>query len=91
MDSVIKDPNAELDYGFDWSDWLIENEIIDSVEWIVPDGLVEFDTDKTATQAIVWLSGGTAGESYLVTCRMTTNNTPPRIDDRTFKVKCKER
>jgi hypothetical protein len=89
---IAKDPDAELDYMRDWSDWLTAvDDTIASVEWIVSDGLeqvVEKNT-HTATTATVWLAGGTAGASYPVTCRITT--VAGRIEDRSFDVRCQSR
>jgi len=37
---IDKDPNATLDYGFKWEDWL-NGDVISESEWIVPEGLTE--------------------------------------------------
>jgi hypothetical protein len=91
MDKVFKAPKAELDYGFDWSEWMTDGEIIADVDWIVPDGITQFDDAYSDFIAVIWLNGGTASTSYTITCRMTTNSTPPRIDDRSFIIHVKER
>jgi len=44
---------------------------------------------KTATSATVWLSGGTAGQSYIVTNRITT--AAGRTEDRSFTIRVEER
>lgn len=85
----VKDPNARLDYAVDWSGWLAENETIQSSAWIVPPGITSDDDDSTTTSATVWLLGGTAGESYQVTNRITTNQA--RIDDRTIQIVVRDR
>ena len=36
-----KDPDATLDYGFDWSPWLEEDETLATSEWILSDGLTK--------------------------------------------------
>lgn len=90
-----KDPNAVLDYRWDWAGddpgpWLAEGETITSATFTVtPDGLTkgaETHTDSTAT---VWLSAGTVGTRYLVTCRIVTNQ--GRTDDRTKSITVTER
>lgn len=84
-----KDPDANLDYVWNWAAWLADAETIDTVTWIVPDGITEGDTTKTDTTATIWLSGGTLGQSYEITCRITTNQ--GRIDDRTRRIRISDR
>ncbi len=84
----LKDPHATLDYGVDWSAWL-GADTIESVAWSVPAGLTKTAESNTDTVAYVWLSGGTAGTTYQVVCRVTT--TGGRTDDRTLELICKER
>ena len=79
-----KDPSAVLDYSVDWTDFLQTAETIATSTWVVPSGITaDSDTndDKIAT---IWLSGGTVGKSYELINRITTNNTPARIDERTM-------
>lgn len=84
----IKDPDATLDYQIDWSDWLDDDTIISST-WIVDTGIVnELDT-FTDTATKVWLSGGVSQSRYEATNRITTGD--GRIDDRTIRIKVKER
>ncbi len=85
---VTKDPSARLDYSFDWSAWLGEDVIVSS-EWRVPSGLTKEDENSSETATTAWLSGGTAGETYAVSNRITT--AAGRIDERSIVVKVKER
>ncbi len=91
---IVKDPDAVLNYAVDWgvplSNWL-NGASIASVAWTVPAGLALAGQSETATVATVVLSGGTAGEVYTVTCRITTNGTPALTDDRSFRVVVRER
>ncbi len=91
MYTVTKDPAAELDYGFDWSQWLTGNEEIASVAWVVPDGIIPFDEEFSSTQAKIWLRGGTVGKSYKITCQIVTNSSPERVDERSFTVSVRNR
>ncbi|MBS1876637.1 MAG: hypothetical protein JSU00_25705 [Acidobacteria bacterium] len=86
--TFTKDPNAVLDYSIDWTRWLAGDQIAAS-EWIVPSGLTKMADSKTATSATVWLSGGTAGQSYTVTNRITT--AAGRTEDRSFTIRVEER
>jgi hypothetical protein len=86
--TFVKDPNAVLDYAVDWSRWLAGDEIATS-DWTVPSGLTKLSHSKTTTKATVWLSGGTAGQSYTVTNRITT--TGGRTEERSFTIRVEER
>jgi hypothetical protein len=89
---IEKDPNAALDYGVNWgvpfNSWLGE-ETIASVAWTVAAGLTQGAASNSDTVAKVRLSGGTAGETYAVTCRVTTSG--GQIDERTFRIVVRER
>lgn len=85
---IEKDPDASLDYEFDWSAWLGEDNISSAVVQ-VSDGLTLGSNSSTNTKVTVWLSGGSKGKTYTVTCRILT--TGGRTDDRSFRVKVMER
>ena len=85
-----KDPDATLDYSIQWSSWLTSGDTIADAEWVIPAGLTEAAASSvTSTTATCWLSGGTVGERYVVTCRVTTAG--GRIDDRSILIRCVER
>ena len=92
---IRKDPNAVLDYKVDWTEWLVDGDTITADEWFLDGGL--FDPDDLDienhthddTSATAWISGGTAGEEYDVTCRIATAH--GRIDDRTFTLVVEDR
>lgn len=84
-----KDPDANLDYAIDWSDWLDTGDTIATSTWLVPTGLTAGTDSNTTTSATIWLSGGKGGVSYLVTNRITT--TAGRETDRSFTVSVQER
>ena len=88
--TYTKDPDAVLDYSVDWSLWLAGDEISSS-EWILEDGvdLEQATASNTATNATVWLRGGEAGTTYLVTNRIVTVG--GRTDDRTISIKVEDR
>ncbi len=83
MFAATKDPQATLDYRFDWSLWLVTDTIV-SVTWTVPSGITQTAATNTTTTATIWLSGGSAGTKYTVACRVTT--TAGRIDERSLIV-----
>jgi hypothetical protein len=84
-----KDPSDILDYEVDWSEWLESTETLSSATWTVPTGLTSTDTDIGDTTATVWLSGGTAGTTYEVACKVVT--TAGRTAERSFRVRCEDR
>lgn len=89
--TFFKDPNAVLDYGFDWSQWLDDSEVISGyVITITGSTLVNaHDSSTTSGSVIVWLSGGIVGQRYPVACRITTD--AGRTDERTIKIDVRER
>ena len=100
----IKDPDAILDYKWDWaastnstgdSDWLAAGETIsDHTITVTPVTLSPLTVDSSAetdasTSVTAWLSGGLAGTEYRVACEIET--TASRTDERRIKIKCEER
>lgn len=85
----IKDPDAVLDWHFDWLAWLQLGETISSSTFLVTAGLTVDSTSNTLTNATVWLSGGSPGQPYRVTNRITTNQ--GRTDDRSITIRVKDR
>lgn len=87
LPTITKTTVGALDYSFDWSLWLgaVDDEIA-SFEVTAQNGLTV--TGATQEQGIVtaWVSGGAHGQSYLVTCKITTASTPPRIDSRAIRI-----
>lgn len=84
-----KDPDATLDWIFDWNDWLGEFETITLATFLVDPGITVTEDTSTMKTATVWLAGGTEGQVYRVTCRVTTSD--GRIDDRSFTLRCTNR
>ena len=89
MNTFLKDPDAKLTYGFDWSDWLALDETISASSWIVPSGLSQSGTEMNATSTAIVLSGGSVETSYIVTNRIVTAS--GLQEDRSFILKVIER
>lgn len=81
-----KDPDAVLDFGFDWSEWLDSDisEVISTSTWTVPSGIDGDNESHDDSTTMIWISGGTAGATYLITNKITTS--AERIDERSFKI-----
>lgn len=97
-----KDPESELDYGFVWSDWLLESPgdaIVttgdDVPVWTVTptgdeDDIVKGEQAQTTEITGLMLSGGRNGVDYYVTCQVTL--TPSgRKDERTMRIRVRDR
>lgn len=73
MKTYEKDPDAILDYGWDWSEWLDEGDSIDTVAMTVPTGITQVGSASHADGIVTaWFSGGTVNKSYIVSCKITT-------------------
>jgi len=70
----VKDPDAVLDYVFDWNElYLQAGETISSHTVTVETGLTKDSDSETDGVVTVWLSGGTVQKGYLVGCEIHTN------------------
>lgn len=86
----VKDPDATLDYTFDWSSWLETGETIASQTVTTGTGLTEDSVAASDSAITVWVSGGTVGESYEISCEITTDNSPARVDERTITIRIQQ-
>jgi hypothetical protein len=93
MTSFTKDPGDTLDYSVAWT--LETGENIASSAWAVTglDDALTIGTGGYAPTistdtATVWLSGGTVDTAYTVTNTITTNSSPARIRERSFRIVC---
>lgn len=87
-----KDPDATLDFAVDWSLWLEAGDTIASTTWNVAAGISQPASPAPSTtdgKATVWISGGTVGQTYPVTCRVVTSE--GRIDERTISIQIEQR
>ena len=88
-DDFVKDPDAILDWHFDWVNWLAAGETISTSTFITTAGITVTSNSSTATNTTVWLSGGTPGQPYRITNRIVT--TAGRTDDRSVTIRVKDR
>jgi hypothetical protein len=90
MTTFKKDPDAVLDYTFDWSAYLAPiSDTIASATFVADTGLTTTNPSHTTTTATVFVSGGTAGQSLNLTCRIVTSS--GRTDDRSVTLKIANR
>jgi hypothetical protein len=88
MKTFVKDPDANLDYGFDWELWL-DGDTISTSNWTVESPLVATLESSSNTITGLFIAGGDHGSDYLVTNRITTNG--GLTDDRSFQLKIRNR
>lgn len=94
LTAFTKDPDAVLDYVWDWTSWLGDDTIAThavTVTAAVDDAtpIVKDSSSATGPLVTAWLSAGTAGTTYAVTCRITTAG--GRTEDRTNRIIVTER
>lgn len=80
---------ANLDYAFNWTDWLEAGETIASYELTVETGITKVSDSLVdgGKRVVVWLSGGTLGERYTIDCVITTQGgSGVRIDPRRMEI-----
>jgi hypothetical protein len=82
-----KDGGDDLDYTLDWADVVVAGDPIVASVWTIPTGLTSHDESFTTSTTTVWLSGGTEGESYILTNVITTQ--ADRIIERDVILKVK--
>ena len=100
LNKFVKDPSAVLDYGFDFKaetnnttghkgDWLAAGETITAHDVTADSGITVDSHAESDGIVTAWLSGGSDGGVYEVTCEITTS--AGRKDQRTIRVEVRER
>lgn len=91
--TYAKDPQATLDYVFDWSQWVQNGEVIVTSNFAVSNtsasGLTVSSTVNDASTATIWLGGGTIGRTYSVVNTVTTDQ--GRTNVKTLNVRVMDR
>jgi predicted hotdog family 3-hydroxylacyl-ACP dehydratase len=88
----VKDPDAVLNYTFDWDDeYLGAGVTVSTSDWVVsPTGTLTIDSEsETTTQTTVALSAGTVGQVYRVTNTVVLSN--GETEERSLTVRVDER
>ena len=84
-----KDPDAVLDYKWNWSSWLDAGESISTYAITVSGGLTSTESTFTSSAVTAWIAGGTAGAVETAACLIETNSS--RTDERTIYLNVLER
>ena len=88
MKTFVKDPDAVLDYVWDWTDWLGE-DTIESFVVTVPEPLALDDKSEVNGIVTAWISGGVVNKAYVGECRIVTVD--GRTEDRSAIFTMQER
>ena len=92
---IVKDVEAQLTYTFQWSDWLESGDSVSAVDYTVaarrndPTPVTIESSGISGTKTYVELAGGQTDKTYIVTCKVTTND--GLIDRRNFRLKVQNR
>ena len=92
---IEKDPEAELTYTVDWSEWMPPTTHLQSTTFVTstiaddPNPIVIGNGTVILDTATVIISGGSAGNIYTITNTITTDNSD--TDVRRFKIKVENR
>lgn len=96
MAIIDVDPDSYLDYAWDWTDWLVQDEeVINFLITPTPEELIDTIDQKAitsdATGVVAWIRvvPDSANTAIQVTCHIRTNQ--GREDDRTHHLWVKER
>lgn len=90
---IPKDPNAILQYGMDWKEWLVQGDVISTATWTVEttgtNAITVADSTILDNVALITIAGGEEGTIYTVANEITTQD--GLIDVRRFRVKVEKR
>jgi hypothetical protein len=88
---IDKDPDAALDYGWDWSSWLAAiSDTIATYDVTTNAPALAIDSTSIVGGVVTAvLSGGLVGTTPSVTCEITTAG--GRTDQRTIRLRIRQR
>lgn len=88
--TILKDPQATLDYSVDLADWLaLVSDTLATVTWTQSANLTRTTQSNTTTRAVAWFSGGAVGAIEWATCHVTT--AAGRVEERTIYFQIRQR
>ena len=87
--TIIKDPDENLDYSFNWADYLSPtSDTIESVVFAAV-GATLGTVSHTTTLATAFVSGGVSGSTATLSCAITTAQ--GRVVQRSIYLRIKDR
>lgn len=87
--TIVKDPDAVLDYVVDFTEWLANESDAIASHTIKTLSVTKNSSYQSGGKVVVWISGGEAGKPASATVQITT--TGGRTDERTIYFKIRER
>jgi hypothetical protein len=89
LGKFIKQPGETLDYDIDFSDWFLDRaDLPDSFTVVAPTGITLVSSVRLGAVVKLVLAGGTSGEKYQITVRLTTDT--DLVKEADFVVSVKE-
>jgi hypothetical protein len=89
MQNWLKDPSAIIPYTVDWTKWLIGSDTISTSSWTVPSGITKVSDTYDTKTCTIKLSGGTAGQEYVIANKIGTVG--GITDERSFTIRVEDR
>lgn len=89
LTQVFKDPADIVDYELDFNA-LLEADSIASITSVVADNVTIGTFSFTGNIVTIFVSGGTAETTAIVTTTIVTTNSTPRTYERSFKIRVQE-
>ena len=86
--ATTKDPNAKLDYTFDWTKYLQGISDTIATASVTVEGATLESFLHSGNTVVAWVSGGEVGNTARVSC--TINTTNGRIDERSILLNIKQ-
>lgn len=89
--SFEHDPDARLDYTWDWSEWLAPLETVQSSTVTVETGMIVDGSPiiLDGVKVVAFLQGGTLGQIYRATCHIVTS--VGRQDDKSIVINVRQK
>lgn len=84
-----KDPSDVFDYEMDWVQ-LLQSDTINTATVTATDVTID-SSSVSGKKVTLFVSGGTAGNTGVVTTKIITTNATPRTFERSFKIKVEEK
>jgi hypothetical protein len=92
MSVFAKDPQSEVDFSLDWTDWITSGEVITSALWSIDPSDVSAPTlgasQSSGSVQSVYVSGGVPGSRYRLSCQIQTD--AGRTADRSLTLRIME-
>lgn len=91
MAYLLIDPQTKKDFTLEWADFLDAGLSVTSFTWsVLPLGPTLSDQVDAATRSTIYMTGGTVGTVYSLSCLATTDASVPQVVERSIAVRCEQ-